>query len=313
MKATIENKVSMYHKVREFFSNHLAALEATAPALGAQVAEYEAQLTRLDQLLTKAGESPQGYTAQKQTNRAAMSNLAMTVSGATYAYAKVNNDEPLAAKADLKRSYLDQMRDTDALYACERLLALTTPLAAAIAPFGASAQHLEDFALAIDTYKTTIQEPADQRGAIKSANQEAERQLPVVDAKLDVVDAIMQAISPSHSLLYNQYRADRLIDDNASGISDPDVTQIIGANTLRAILNEPYQASRKFRLVNNGTVEILWGLSSSDTEVTHPLVKLAPDASSTLLSSTLAPDGNFLLVKNETSLPTEVDLYIVEE
>lgn len=130
MKVTIENKVSMYYKVREFFANHLNTLADGLPALSEQVARFQDKLTVLDNLLMQAGANTKGYAKQKQQNRSALTDAAMTLSGAMVAHAKLSNDEPLVAKCSTARSTLERMRDTDFLYWCDRLRGLAVPHAA---------------------------------------------------------------------------------------------------------------------------------------------------------------------------------------
>ncbi len=103
-----------------------------------------------------------------------------------------------------------------------------------------------------------------------------------------------------------------MIDDNASGTGDPDVTEVIEAGGLESIFEIDYLAGRSFQLKNKGTVDLSWGLSDADNAATNPLLSIAAGASSTKLSSTLAPSGKFLLVKNTTTSDATVELTVLE-
>ena len=312
MNYKLENRVSMYYKIREFFANNLTTLSATASGLTAVVNNFLVALLALDDLIMLADETNTGYAVQKQVNRTTMRDLALSVSGALYAHAVATGNNPLAAKAYTVKSTLDKKRDTDILYWCQRLFTLASANAAALIPLGITGSVLTNFNASISAFSDSIQEPADKRSEGKAALLEAEKQSDTVDKELKMTDGIMLAISNQHSLLYNQYKADRLIDDNAAGVGSPDVIEIIEAGNIESIYNVPYNPSRSFTIKNNGTVDLLWGLSDSETSATNPLQTLAAGASSTKLSSTLAANGDFVLLQNVNATDAEVELTIIE-
>ena len=245
-------------------------------------------------------------------NRNNMQQLALSISGALFAHAKNTANEMLAAKATTNISTLNQKRDTDVLYWCERLLTLVTPVAASLVPFGISAAMITDFENNIATYKASMQDPADKRSEGKAAYIEAYKKSDEIDQHLIITDAMMIAIEPSHSLLYQQYKADRLIDDNTGGTSTPDVTEVIETGNTENIYTISYLNSRSFKIKNLSTETLEWGLSDDAINPTHPLISLSPNSVSTYQSSSLAPSGDFLLVKNEGANNATVELTIIE-
>lgn len=122
----------------------------------------------------------------------------------------------------------------------------------------------------------------------------------------------MQVKHQTQPLLYNQYRADRLIDDNAAGHSDPDVSLTIAPNSVQVIYEVQYLAARKFKLQNRGTESIEWGLSDDADTATNPLTSLAANSLSERLSTTLAPSGAYLLVRNSSNVAIDLELSIIE-
>ncbi len=312
MNYNLENRISMYYKVQEFFSHHLATIAATALALTGHVGIFNALLEQLGELMMIADENNKGVTTQKQVNRNNMQQLALSISGALFANAKNTANEMLAAKATTNISTLNQKRDTDVLYWCERLLTLVTPVAASLVPFGISAAMITDFENNIATYKASMQDPADKRSEGKAAYIEAYKKSDEIDQHLIITDAMMIAIEPSHSLLYQQYKADRLIDDNTGGISTPDVTEVIETGNTENIYTISYLNSRSFKIKNLSTETLEWGLSDDAINPTHPLISLSPNSVSTYQSSSLAPSGDFLLVKNEGAANATVELTIIE-
>ena len=312
MNTKLENRISMYYKVIEFFSNHLTTLDPRSPALNTNVGTFSTQVGELDTLIQTADENTSGYATQKQNNRSAMQELALTISGALYAYGKINNDEPLAAKAYATKSGLNGKRDTDVLYTCERLQQLANDNAANIADMGIDATKLTAFDTAVAAFKDTIQDPADRRSEGKAAFQEAERKVDEIDDTLAITDALMLALSADFSQLYDQYRADRLIDDNASGVSSPDVIELIAAGTTETLFEVPYLASRSFKLKNTSQQEVLWALSSDGSTPVSEWQRLAANTSSTLQSSTLGNSGDLLIVNNPGGTDVTVELTVIE-
>ncbi len=66
------------------------------------------------------------------------------------------------------------------------------------------------------------------------------------------------------------------------------------------------------QIKNLSTETLEWGLSDDAINPTHPLISLSPNSVSTYQSSSLAPSGDFLLVKNEGAANATVELTIIE-
>lgn len=311
MNANLENRVSMYFKVREFFENNSDTLTATASALVAPITDFNTQVTTLATYIQQADTDNSGYTLQKKANRDALRDLAMSVAGALNAVARIDNDLLLVQKSYTTKSTLDAKRDTDMLFWCETLRNLAIPKTAQLAGMGVTAGTLTDFSNAIAAYSSVIQDPADQRSLSAAALVEANKQTDVIDNNLKIIDAIMQAIAPQFSLLYNQYKFDRLIDDNASSHGEPDVIEVVQANSLESIFTAPYNPVQKFKLKNTGSEKVLWGLSESDAAATSPLQELNAGSTSEQLSSSLADGGDFLVVQNQNAQDITVELTLL--
>jgi hypothetical protein len=164
----------------------------------------------------------------------------------------------------------------------------------------------------VQTFKDIIQNPADQRAESAAAGIEVDRKIVEIDSKLRLIDGIMDGIAEDYPLLYSQYGFDRRIDNNASGIGTPDVVEVIEDGSIEVIYDVPYLASRSFKLKNNGSLPVQWGLSTSATAFSNPSFTLDGGSTSNLLSSSLASDGNFLLVNNLQSVDITVELTIDE-
>ena len=320
MNGVLENQISMCYKVVEFFSNNLSTLKVSAPALEEEVDEFNNELSALDELIITADEDTTGYALQKNYERSNMRDLGLDVAGAVYAHTQRINNYKLGRKVYTTKSTLDKKRDTDILYWCERLLAIAQENAAAIALLGTSAAKLTAYEDSIVAFKDVLQEPADRRGEGHAAFQQADDQMVVIQKRLKTIDAVMQAIRLEHSQLFYHYKANRRIDDNATGHNGgggdndglPEVTELIEANGEESIYEIAYLPSRVFELRNLGNVPLEWGLSDNEQQATFPLKPLAGNASAQFQSDNLAPSGNFVFVRNGSAEDATVELRIIE-
>lgn len=314
MNKLIENRISMYFKVKEFFANNLATLVTTATGLTPIVNIFNSKLTELQNLVTIADQNNSGYAIQKQNNRERLRDISLAVAGPLWAFAKMNANEILASKVLATKSDLDAKRDTDILFWCNRLknFAIIPANAAGILPLGATAAMLTSLTTAVTSFEDLLQEPADKRSEGVAAGKEAETKIKEIDNQLKIIDGVMGAFRTSNSLLFNQYNADRLIDDNAAGIGTPDVIETIEAGTVESIFNIPFVAERKFKLNNTSSESIEWGLSEDATNPTNSLRTLEPNSVSELRSGSLASSGDFLIIRNPSAVDIIVEMTIVE-
>lgn len=312
MNAIQENKISMYYKVRTFFTTNLTALAVNAPVLDDQVTNFNVALLSLGSFETIATEDITGYALQKQNNRTTMRDLAITVAGALRSLAAVNKDDALKRKATITRTDIDQTRDTDALFICDRLRALAAENAADLIPFGITAAKLLAFTTSVSDFREIIQVPADQRSESSAAGKMVDAEIEDIDEILLIIDGLMDAQSLDFPLLYQQYRLDRLIDDNASGTTPPDITTTVLPGEFKVVITLPYMLSRSFKAKNNSIDPIEWSLSTTPGVFSTPPTLLDPNTTSTRLSSSLAPNGDNLLFHNPSANPIAIEITILE-
>ena len=277
MKKILENRISMYFKVKEFFANNLTALSTTAPGLPSILDTFNNKLIELQNLATIADQNNNGYATQKQHARESLQDKTLAVAGPLWAFAKMEGNEILAAKVLATKSDLNAKRDTDILFWCTRLknFAILPANAAGILSLGVTDLMLANLATSITTFEDLIQEPADRRSEGVAASKFAIIKIMEMGAHLDILDGVVDAFRTSNPMLFDQYHADRLIDDNAAGVGTPDVTETIEAGTIESIYQIPYLDSRKFKLNNTSAETIEWGLSADATNSTNSLRTLA--------------------------------------
>jgi hypothetical protein len=311
MNAIQENRVSMYFKIRTFFTNHLATLVPSVPAFTNAIAGFNTRLDQLGTLDQAATEANDGFATQKQINRNDMRDKALSIAGGVRATALINADMVLAAKATMAKSNLDKMRDVDVLYWCENLATIAAANAAAIIPMGITAAKQTAYLAAISKYKLSLQTPADQRGESEAAGIAVDAKIIEIDSSLDILDALMETQRIDQTFLYNKYNADRSIDDNATNNSSPDVTISIDPG-IKAIYTVPYNAGRSFRLRNNSADAINYSLSASAIAFSEPATALEGNAETEKLSTNIATKGEFFVIENTSLNKVDVDLWVKE-
>jgi hypothetical protein len=311
MNALQENRVSMYFKIRLFFANHLATLATSVPAFTNAVTGFNTRLDQLGVLDQTATEANDGYATQKQINRNDMRDKALSVAGGIKAFALINADMVVAAKATTVKSTLDKMRDVDVLYWCENIANIANANAAAIIPMGVTTAKLATYISAITKYKLSLQTPADQRGESVAAGIAVDAKIVELDGSLEILDALMDTQRLDQTMLFNKYKADRAIDDNATASTAPDITVALDPG-FTLVYNVPYNSGRSFRLRNRGTDSINYGLSNTPSSFDEPAIKLLANAETSKLSTSIATKGDNFVIENPNTIAIEIDFWVIE-
>lgn len=307
-----ENKISMYFKVQTFFNEHGTALSTAVPALEQKITELGDLLQLIEDTVGAANENNQGYTLHKRQCRETMRNRMLEASGALRSFALANNDMVLARKAYYNKSALDSMRDTEALFMTSRLYQLAVENQSDIDSFGFTAPQIANFAQAIENFREALQTPAEQRGTSKAANQQLLVHIENADNLLSITDSMMETQRFAQETLYNQYRSNRLIDDNASGQSDPIIMDTIAPGATKTVYNTPYAVNNRFKLVNDSEEAVSWGLSTTDNQFSNASYTVEGGTTSTRLSSAMAASGDFVVVRNQSATDANITLFLEE-
>ena len=315
MNAIQENKVSMMFKLRTYFNNHLATLSPFVSQLPLFVDNLNTKLDEIQTYDTEATDNNTGNAIQKSQYKEAMRDLALIVSGGIKAFGLANSDILLVKKYSITKSDITLARDTDALYACERIATYANGNSSALEAFGVAASTLTDFDTAISNYKAVIQNPKDQITESETAGNFVDRAIAEADGIIEIIDALMLTQSLTEPFLYMQYTLTRKIDDNTGGDSPqpPDFTVALNPMVFTVGFDLPYVGSQKIRVKNLSTETIEWGLSTSNISFTNPIQVLGANQTSNYFSSTLGPNGNFLLLQNKGTAPASVEITLVDE
>jgi hypothetical protein len=298
MNNILENRLSMYEKVQSMLSSHVAET-ASIPAVATLKAELD---NVVGKILTSAGISNvdiTGYTVQKGNKRAELSKLAIKVSTAQVAWARMNAKPQEAEKWDETPAMLDAMRDNDVCIYAQQLNIAAVANLANLSPFGVVAADTTALASRITEFLTLMQEP---RVRIGDRGAELENLTRLFDTANDILklklDAVMAIFTVSNPTLYSSYLNARSIDDTGA-VTSPDYTGTMGANNTTRVAEIPYLSSRIFIIKNTGAVPLVFGLSTNPTNIESDEVQVPAGATIQRMSATITTKGNFVLLRND--------------
>lgn len=315
MNANQENKVSMFFKVRIFFAENLGTLGALVAQLITYVADFNNKVDEIQQYDTEATENLVGHTVQKQDYKNTMRDLTLIVSNGVKAYSLSQGDKVTAFKYSINKSDIDSARDTNALYACERIYNYAQTIAASLIPFGVPASKITDLQAAVNNFKSILQDPKDERAESTAAGNKVDIAIKEADEILVVIDSLMATQAIDNDFLYLHYLNTRKIDDDNGGSSPqlPDFTVELNPMVFTVGFDLPYNATQRIRVKNLGTEIVQWGLSTMDTGFSGATFNLGPNETNNYLSSTLGPNGNYLILLNQGVSPTTLEITLLDD
>jgi hypothetical protein len=311
-----ENRLSRNLKVITFMDDHEATLVAGAPGLTAFATQYRNKTAECVEHAQEANEDITGASEQKTYLRNVMRDLAVAISGALYAHFLSVNNVKDARKSYLTKSEVDLARDTDAYVECKRILEIAQANSAPIIPLGATAAKVTALSDAIDAYYDMIQDPQDERIERTAALNMFDKAMRESDDVLTIIAGIMLTQKEEFPALHMQFVGATAIDDNLGGGTplEPDFEFMVQPGTFYTAVGIPYSEMRRFNAVNLSPEPVHWGLSTAEGSFTNPLVILNPNATSTLLSTTLGGSGDFLIFENTHPINlVQIELTVLDE
>jgi len=316
MNAYQENKVSSLFKSKTFFNEHGVTLAANLPYLVTAIASFTNELDLIEDYEMQASESTIGYTLQKQANRQAMQSSALIVSNGLKALALSTSDLVGVKNASFTKTQFDNYRDTEALYWAGEILEDAQAVAPLVlVPFGIPGSFLISFAGEILSYKNFIQKPKYEKSESAMAGVRVDEKIAKCDSILELIDALIRTQKDIFPDLYLLYFNTRKIDDDQGGSSPtpPDFIVDLQTGVFTEIVSMPYNAGQRFKAENKGVNDVFWSLSVVSNAFSTPPNTLVAGASSTLLSSTLAANGNSLVFLNSSPIPITIEITVVED
>jgi hypothetical protein len=304
------NKIRRNFTLIHFFNDHLATLNVDAPILSNYIVQLNTAMQNIQTHGSSLIENITGYTIQINVFRTLMEKQALKVSGSMRAYFIANDDELNAELASVSKSFLRNSRQEISLVKCENILKMANEHSAVIVPFGVSATMLSDLETHINNYKNILTDTKFARREKVSSRRKLTEAIAECDKVVKIISGIMEALAESHDFLYLQFKRNLRIGKSGGGKGKkPDFEEEISPGEVALIADMPYDKKRSFKMRNQSKASLKWGLSQSETEFTSPAHILKPNTTSQKLSSTLAPNGNFLLIENLSETSAKIQIW----
>ena len=297
-----ENRLSRAEKVKDFLNTHAADLTATPeiaatllPALTAAI-----EKTRSDDAL--ATEDSTGYAEKKSGLRSTLEESAFHISSAIASYADDIDDFVLMNAVDFTISDLQSFRDERMLQFCDYLLIKATDAtinSAIIHSHNVSAGDITGLQNNTDDYRRNIASPGVARGAKVAYGKLVDRDLKGIDDTLDKIRRKMRTYRFTNRLLYDTFVAIDKIDD--TGAHHSAITGNVAAGQSVAINAIAYDAAATLKLQSTGTgaLDFQFALSGSPM---GSIITVAGGSTVTILMQNMAPGGDSITVKNNSSV-----------
>jgi len=122
-------------------------------------------------------------------------------------------------------------------------------------------------------------------------------------------------LSEEFPALHMQFLGAVAIDDNIGGgtPAEPDFEFTVNPGEFYTAVTIAYSGTRRFKAVNLTAQPANWALSNAEGSFTNPQLELAPNATSTLMSTTLGGSGDFLVFGNPSPEPIQIELTVLDE
>lgn len=227
MKTVFENKYSMYIRVKDFLAvtSNWTAISVILIMTNQRLA-LNNLLLQMGSILGVTLSDNTGYAEDKATTRKSLETSTFLVSSGLAGLYLSQGKKTLKNKFDYTASDLYNFRDTELPTIAEEVYLKADTERVALADFGVSTTAIDNLNIIRNDYLAQLSAPQLARGDKKAANKELVNLEAATDKVLADMDVYVKPLAVTNSLIYNAYRAARLIDDNAathSGGTSPDL------------------------------------------------------------------------------------------
>lgn len=211
------NKSRMYFACDLVLDNHQELVSAMPELLAAHESLKE-KLLLIEQYRQVQEVDSTGITINKSKLRIDLSKLILQFTGVLKAYATINKDEVLKAKASYNTSDLSRVSDP-VLYDIGRLLfSLATPLKLDLERFFLTQEGFDGLETLLDKFKTSIPEKRIAIGTSKLSTKHIQETFAAIDVLLkEEIDVLLLPFQFMHEDFYNEYKNARIIIDYVGG------------------------------------------------------------------------------------------------
>lgn len=301
---------SMALKVKNFAAKN-PTIFSGVPGAAAQITQLNTLINQLIAADTGSSADLTGYAMSKAAKRTTLEGLCLRFSNALAALAVNISDVVLQKRADFPASFWYKATEDELVTNATILKNLAAASATALVPYGIAATDQTAFGTALTAFTDSISDPTlaiDQRKVDTSRIPEIIDQIRTLfDTKLDVLMRLLETSNPTSYDLYTLARA----QDQRSSAMAPTITQIIEASSTKTLHTATiYDANTFYTIQNLGNEAVYFSLSSTiDTEGEESILLNAGETRSRLAEN-LSATGVYFTVKNASSVPVQLKLWV---
>lgn len=207
-----KNKLAMYGAVLTYISDNSSIYSDND--------EFTAHKTSLSQTLDELrlkedarNKATKGKVQEKIITRAAVTNQALAVAGALYAFAKKQGNQTLIESTKLTKSKLDRLRDVELIIELNSINDNANQNLAELTKYGITTSKLQSYFSNIDLYSRAIGAKDSGSAAKKGANRTLSTLFQDADDLIDSIDKLMESYRDSNGEFYTGYKGARVIKD----------------------------------------------------------------------------------------------------
>ena len=297
-------------KVKNFNAKNATSM-AAVPAVAGFYTQLNALIAQLVTADVGSRADLTGHALSKSAKRTTLETLSLKISNAISSYAVVNNEAVLQKRADFPSSKWYSCSEEELVTQATVLKNLATPIAAALASFGATTTDVTALGTALTAFTDAISDPT---LAIDQRKEDNEKVVVTIDQirtlLTDKLDVLMRSFEVNNPSLFALYRSARAIDTNGS-VKIPTAIVDVLANTTQTIHTATAYSPDTFYTIQNMSNEaVLFSLSATDGIEGEEKVLLASGETRSRLAENLASTGVYLVVKNASAVPVKIRVWV---
>ena len=219
MNSYEKNKMAMFNVIEALAVRYQKIVDAI-PALAAIVALFRQSMAEILKRNDEYLGVTEGAVAEKNKALDGLIERVIRIGNAVFTLGRKTGNEQYKAAGDMTLREMNRMREADIEQHCSKISGIVRECAEQLPPYGVTAEIIEAFDKAFDTYKQLV----DSKG-IKAAESKAARKAlhECFDRADDIlcndIDKLMEMVKPMDPDFYRQYKAARAIRDLGGGFS----------------------------------------------------------------------------------------------
>lgn len=312
MKATFEDKLTMYSTVSDYLNNN-SIVWSPITAISTAKADFETAVSSIRQALQTQVIPTKGTTLDKLAAKQQLAVNCEVVSNLIHSYASQQEDNNLAQQMNYPLSVLEKMRDSVLVETADNIIAAATDNLPNMADFGLTNTTISNLTTKRNTFNTHYTKPRLAIVNRKTQTDQFNKLYKKVDNILkNRLDNLLSQFSITNPNFYKDYLNARIIINTQSSQVKPPLATFQDVIAALAIINLgvlPKGAAKlKITIINGGPLEI--GLSIDGTTFNGNTITIGGIGNEMILIKDLTSIGSLILLRSQNE--TGITSYKVE-